>query len=117
MRQDDIEFLKREVAEEPESINDIIGREPRRAQAADHAAVSGRTVQWVRAGDLLSRAAGEIASRGLDHGTELSRRLQALPVTRVRSVADRVRRLPPLSAFGRLAQDRSGLTQSSLARD
>lgn len=117
MRRDDIEFLKREVAEDPETIKDLVVPEPHREQTDDRRAVTGRAIQWVRASDLLFRAAGDIASRGLDHSTDLSLRLRAVPAAGVRAVGDRVHRLPPLSAFGRRAQERSGLTQTPLVRD
>ncbi|MCT1438719.1 hypothetical protein [Brachybacterium paraconglomeratum] len=60
-----------------------------------------RGVEWVRPTDLIARHGAALAGRGIDFEVELARRTR-IPITAgVLGLGDRVRGLPPLSAFGR----------------
>ena len=59
-------------------------------------------ISWVRASDLINTGTGRIAGRGIDLQAELARRLRRVPATTTREMRERARRLPPLSAFGRV---------------
>lgn len=65
----------------------------------------GRGVVWVRPTDLLAQASSRLVGRGIDFQAELARRTRRAPVRAVtaggRAVGVQVRRLPPVSAFGR----------------
>ena len=70
-------------------------------------------VEWVRPSELLVSRSGRLAGRGIDFQAELSRRSRRLPgqtyrTTRfgVRTVSERARRLPPVTAFGRGSGER-----------
>lgn len=67
--------------------------------AADARRVRG--VEWVRPTDLLARQGSALAGQGIDFEVELARRTRAPLTTGARHLGERVRRLPPLSAFGR----------------
>lgn len=62
-------------------------------------------VEWVRPTDLIARQSARLAGRGLDLHTELARRTRTAAREGTRQVAgrlaERARRLPPVSAFGR----------------
>ncbi|OSM44562.1 hypothetical protein [Nesterenkonia sp. PF2B19] len=58
-------------------------------------------VDWVRPTDLMARHSAALAGRGIDFEVELARRSRAPVAAGMRSVSDRARRLPPVSAFGR----------------
>lgn len=71
----------------------------------------GRGVDWVRPSDLMTRACGRVAGRGIDFHTSLTQQARRIPVHSARSlqrgvrtvsraVSARARRLPPASAFG-----------------
>lgn len=76
-------------------------------------AVRSRGVTWVRPSDLLTRGASVVAGRGIAWNTAMGVRARSGLAAGARAVAGRVRRLPPLSAFGRgrsqEAQVRSGV--------
>lgn len=61
---------------------------------------SGRGVEWVRPSDLLARHGAAWAGRGIDFEVELARRTRRTALTGSQTMAERARRLPPLSAFG-----------------
>lgn len=70
-------------------------------------------VEWVRPSELLASHGGRIAGRGIDFQAELARRARRLPgqtyrATRsgARVLSERVRKLPPASAFGRGSGER-----------
>jgi len=72
-----------------------------------------RGVEWVRPSDLLVSRSARIAGRGIDFQAELSRRTRRLPGqtyratrTGVRTVSERARELPPVTAFGRGSGER-----------
>ena len=60
-----------------------------------------RGVDWVRPSDLLSRASGALARSGVDFQAGLAQRARSGIVAGAKASASRVRRLAPLSAFGR----------------
>ena len=68
-------------------------------------------MEWVRPTDLIARHSASLSGRGIDFEAELARRARAPIANRMHDLADRARRLPPLSAFGR-----SGATPESPVR-
>ncbi|GAB3767879.1 hypothetical protein [Microlunatus parietis] len=69
-------------------------------------------VEWVRPTDLIARQTGTVAGRGIDFQAELARRVRARLGSNTRSLGERARRLPPLSAFGRSRLTPSGPVRS-----
>lgn len=74
--------------------------------AVDPAGRRGRGVEWVRPTDLVARGSARAAGAGIDFQADLARRTRHLTSTSAHALAERVRRLPPLSAFGRRGADR-----------
>ncbi|QDZ14195.1 hypothetical protein [Humibacter ginsenosidimutans] len=70
-------------------------------------------MEWVRPSELVARHTAFLAGRGIDLHTELHRRTLTATTTGVRKVGSAMRRLPPLSAFGRSRPAPSGPTRSS----
>lgn len=60
-----------------------------------------RGVEWVRPTDLLARHGARLAGNGIDFQSGMAYRSRQAALARVRSLTDRAKRLPPLSAFGR----------------
>lgn len=82
----------------PDAIEaDKITRQPTRLAGTAH---RGAGVDWVRPTDLMARHTAAIAGRGISFQAELGRRTRHGIATGARALADRARRLPPLSAFG-----------------
>lgn len=73
-----------------------------------------RGVEWVRPTDLIARHAATLSGRGIDFEAELARRARAPITNRVHDLADRARRLPPLSAFGRSGTSPTGPVRSGV---
>jgi hypothetical protein len=78
--------------------------------ASPDASLMGRTrggeapgIDWVSASDLLRTSTARLAGRGLDFEVELARRMQRVPPATRRVIDRRADRLPPLSEFGRTA--------------
>lgn len=67
-----------------------------------------RGVEWVRPTDLIARHGATLSGRGIDFEAELASRARAPIANRVHDLADRARRLPPLSAFGRSTTSPAG---------
>lgn len=67
-----------------------------------------RGVEWVRPTDLIARNGATLSGRGIDFEAELARRARAPIANRMHDLADRARRLPPLSAFGRSGTSPTG---------
>ena len=90
--------------ERPESVAATTPEAVRAAQVARndkrHALVCARGVEWVRPTDLMARHSAAIAGRGIDFQTELARRARAPLAAGMRRLNERVRKLPPISAFG-----------------
>lgn len=73
-----------------------------------------RGVEWARPTDLIARHGATLSGRGIDFEAELARRARAPIANRVHDLADRARRLPPLSAFGRSATSPTGPVRSGV---
>lgn len=76
--------------------------------------VRGRGVEWVRPTDLLVRSSGTLAGRGIEFNSEQGRRFRSTLAVGARSMSERARRLPPLSAFGRRGQHVEGPARSGV---
>ncbi len=87
-----------EAAGTPDAIKEAASR---RAAKEKLARVRGRGVDWVRPSDLFARGGGALSRRGIDVTAAGNRRLRAPIDKGARWAAERARRLPPLSAFGR----------------
>ena len=79
-----------------------------------HAIVRGRGVEWVRPTDLIVRSSGTLAGRGIEFNSEQGRRFRSSLAAGARSVSERAKRLPPLSAFGRRGQHVEGPARSGV---
>ncbi|PAK95618.1 hypothetical protein B8X04_07635 [Brevibacterium casei] len=73
-----------------------------------------RGVEWVRPTDLIARHGATLSGRGIDFEAELARRARAPLANRAHDLADRARRLPPLSAFGRSGATPDGPVRSGV---
>ena len=73
-----------------------------------------RGVEWVRPTDLIARHGATLSGRGIDFEAELARRARAPITNRLHDFADRARRLPPLSAFGRSTTSPEGPVRSGV---
>ena len=101
-----------EVAGTPEAVKQQAARRDAVRQRMDQ--VRGRGVEWVRPTDLIVRSSGSLAGRGIEFNSEQGRRFRSSLVTGARSVSERARRLPPLSAFGRRGQHVEGPARSGV---
>ncbi|MGP9695118.1 hypothetical protein ACT3TZ_10925 [Brachybacterium sp. AOP25-B2-12] len=85
----------------PEAIQAAdVDRNPQTGDALDLDRPA-RGVDWVRASDLVSRGSGYLSRRGIDLQADLFGRARSGIATGARHVAAGVKRLSPLSAFGR----------------
>ena len=104
--------------ERPESVAATTPEAVRAAQVARndkrHALVRGRGVEWVRPTDLLVRSSGTLAGRGIEFNSAQGRRFRSSLAAGARSVSERAKRLPPLSAFGRRGQHVEGPARSGV---
>jgi hypothetical protein len=87
-----------DAAGTPDAVKDA---ESRKAAKEKLAQVRGRGVDWVRPTDLIARGSGTLSRRSIDRTAEMNRHVRAPIEKGARLVAERTRRLPPLSAFGR----------------
>jgi len=87
-----------EAAGTPDAVKDA---ESRKAVKEKLARVRGRGVDWVRPTDLIAQGGGRLSRRGIDRTAEMNRHVRAPIEKGARWVAERAKRLPPLSAFGR----------------
>lgn len=78
------------------------------------AQMRGRGVDWVRPTDLMAHHAGSLSRRGIDFTAEQSRRLRAPLEGHAQRIAERARRLPSLSAFGRRGTADQGQSRSGV---
>lgn len=92
-----------ETTETPDAVEAAKVARPRGNDGRDAVRDAGRArgVEWVRPTDLIARHGAGLAGRGLDFEVEMARRTRTTTATGMRSLGDRARRLPPLSAFGR----------------
>lgn len=95
----------------PDAIKEAASR---RAAKEKLARVRGRGVDWVRPSDLFALGGGALSRRGIDVIAAGNRRLRAPIDKGARWVAERARRLPPLSAFGRRGGTDRGQARSGV---
>lgn len=119
-RPDPARLAPEETRERPQPVEVTSTPEAMRAaQVArddkQHALVRGRGVEWVRPTDLIARHSAHAAGRGLDFQAELARRTGTPLGTGVRRLGDRARRLPPISAFGRITAPASQVSRSGVS--
>ncbi|GAA3040099.1 hypothetical protein [Microbacterium dextranolyticum] len=76
--------------------------------------VRGRGVDWVRPTDLFVRSSGNLAGRGIEFQAVQGRRFRSTLAMGARSVSERAKRLPPVSAFGRRGQHVEGPARSGV---
>ena len=103
-----------EEAEAPGTPDAIKEAASRRAAKEKLAQVRGRGVDWVRPSDLFAHGGGALSRRGIDVTAAGNRRLRAPIDKGARWVAERARRLPPLSAFGRRGGTDRGQARSGV---
>ena len=101
-----------ELAETPDSVKQETARRQAVRERLDR--VGGRGVEWVRPTDLIVRSSGTLAGRGIEFNSEQGRRFRSTLAVGARSVSERAKRLPPLSAFGRRGQHVEGPTLSGV---
>ncbi|WP_030549138.1 hypothetical protein [Streptomyces albus] len=88
--------------------------ESRKAAKEKLARVRGRGVDWVRPTDLIAQGGGTLSRRGIDRTAEMNRHVRAPIEKGARWVAERAKRLPPLSAFGRRGGAEQGPRRSGV---
>ena len=108
----DAETEAAEVAGTPDAVKQASARRDAVRERIDQ--VRGRGVEWVRPTDLLVRSSGTLAGRGIEFNSEQGHRFRSTLVTGARSVSERAKRLPPLSAFGRRGQHGEGPARSGV---
>lgn len=100
-----------EAAGTPDAVK---AAESRKAAKEKLARVRGRGVDWVRPTDLIAQGGGTLSRRGIDRTAEMNRHLRAPIEKGARWVAERAKRLPPLSAFGRRGGAEQGPRRSGV---
>lgn len=100
-----------EAAGTPDAVKDA---ESRKAAKEKLAQVRGRGVDWVRPTDLLARGGSTLSRRGIDRTAEMNRHVRAPIEKGARWVAERAKRLPPVSAFGRRGGAEQGPRRSGV---
>lgn len=91
-----------EVAGAPEAIQAAdVDRKTPTTDGADPATRKARGVDWVRSSDLLARGSGVASRLAIDFEAHLAQKAHDPLARGVKHVGERVRELPPLSAFGR----------------
>lgn len=85
----------------PEAIEAASVEHQRNSVGINPASYRGRGVEWVRTTDLIARGSSRVAGAGINFQTELRRRTFEVTAASARSIAERARHLPQLSAFGR----------------
>jgi hypothetical protein len=88
--------------------------ESRKAAKEKLARVRGRGVDWVRPTDLIAQGGGAQSRRGIDRTAEMNRNVRVPIEQGARWVAERAKRLPPLSAFGRRGGAEQGPRRSAV---
>lgn len=100
-----------DAAGTPDAVKDA---ESRKAAKEKLAQVRGRGVDWVRPTDLLAQGGGTLSRRGIDRTAEMNRHVRAPIEKGARWVAERAKRLPPRSAFGRRGGGEQGPRRSGV---
>ena len=101
-----------EVAGTPDAVKQQTARRDAVRERMDQ--VRGRGVEWVRPTDLIVRSSGTLAGRGIEFNSEQGRRFRSSLAAGARSVSERAKRLPPLSAFGRRGATQDGPARSGV---
>lgn len=114
MREQPPRRIEPEQAKKPDAETEAVEAARRDAVRERMGQVRGRGVEWVRPTDLLVRSSGTLAGRGIEFNSEQGHRFRSSLVTGARSVSERARRLPPLSAFGRRGQHVEGPARSGV---
>lgn len=78
-------------------------------------AQKARGVDWVRPTDLLARSSAALSGRGIDLQSKLAQRVDRGIVTGAKHLATAVKKLPPLSSFGR-GRTHEAPTRSAVGR-
>lgn len=76
--------------------------------------VGGRGVRWVHPSELLTQGSGRVAGAGINLQAALGYRAQRLGARSLSATARGVRRLPPVTAFGRARTPDTAPTRGSL---
>jgi len=97
----------------PEAVEAASVQEGRSSAGFNPAFYRGRGVEWVRPTDLMARGGSRVAGAGINFQTELRRRTYQATATSARGIAERARRLPPISAFGH-GSPRRGAERSAI---
>jgi len=100
-----------DAAGTPDAVKDA---ESRKAAKERLARVRGRGVDWMRPTDLIAQGGGALSRRGIDHTAEMDRHVRAPIEKGARWVAERAKRLPPLSAFGHRGGTEQGPRRSGV---
>ena len=101
-----------EAAATPDAVKEAeVSRQAMRERITQ---VRGRGVEWVRPTDLIARHAGSLSGRGIDFTAEQSLRVRAPMEANAQRIAERARRLPSLSAFGRRGTADQGQSRSGV---
>ncbi len=100
-----------EAAGTPDAVKDAASRKAAKEKLAR---VRGRGVDWVRPTDLIAQGGGALSRRGIDRTAEMNRLVRAPIEKGARWVAERAKRLPPLSAFGRRGGAEQGPRRSGV---
>lgn len=103
-----------EATEASGTPNAVKDAESRKAAKEKLARVRGRGVDWVRPTDLIAQGGGALSRRGIDRTAEMNRHVRAPIEKGARWVAERAKRLPPLSAFGRRGGAEQGPRRSGV---
>lgn len=104
MKSNDQQRMTSHGAEEPDAGTPEAVKEAEVSKTAAKEKLSrvrGRGVDWVRPSDLLARGGGALSRHGIDLTAGGTRRLRSSIKSGARWTAERARRLPPVSAFGR----------------
>lgn len=97
----------------PEAIEAASVERQRSSVGINPASYRGRGVEWVRTTDLIARGSSRVAGAGINFQTELRRRTFELTAASARSITERARHLPPLSAYGH-GSSRHGIERGAI---
>ncbi|MGO0577342.1 hypothetical protein [Ornithinimicrobium panacihumi] len=75
-----------------------------------------RGVDWVRPTDLMARHSATVAGRGFDFNANLARQTRTGIANASTKITQRVKQLPPLSAFGGRSSSREPVTRGAVGK-
>lgn len=110
------EIVQDEIADRSQTPEAIEAAKIARGSSPERALdprVRARGVEWVRPTDLMARQGAQMAGRGIDFQAAMALRTRQKKLAGMRSLGERAKRLPPLSAFGR-GTAQSGPTRSAV---